>query len=109
MPKGDYLGEFEQLVLLALLRLGDTAYGVTIRRELSERAERDVSFGTVYSTLDRLEEKGFISSRMGEPTAERGGRAKKYFKIEAAGEHALRRSRETADRMWAGLPIPGTA
>lgn len=110
MPKGDYLGEFEQIVLLAVLRLRNDAYGVTIRREIAERAGRDVSFGAVYSALDRLEEKGFVSSRMGDPTPERGGRAKKFYKIEAPGARALNQARETADRMWAGLgPIAGVA
>jgi len=103
MAKGDTLGEFEHLVLLALVRLGDTAYGVPIRRELAKRTGRDVSIGAVYTTLDRLERKGFASSRQGEPTAERGGRAKKYFRIEAAGQHVLDRSWRSLIRMREGL------
>ncbi len=87
--KGNYLGEFEELVLLALIRLGDDAYGVTIRREIEERAMRPTSIGAVYATLDRLEEKGMVSSRIGEATPQRGGRPKRYFKIEASGEMAL--------------------
>ena len=103
MGKGDSLGEFEHLVLLALVRLGDTAYGVPIRRELAERAGRDVSIGAVYTTLDRLERKGFVSSRKGEPTAERGGRAKKYFRIEALGQLAIESSWKAIVSMRRGV------
>ena len=85
----DYIGEFEELVLLAILKLGADAYGVSISDALEE-ADRAVSIGALYTTLSRLEEKGLISSRIGEPTIERGGRAKKFFKVEAAGERALR-------------------
>src|ERR1700722_6200926 len=88
------LGQFEELVLLALMRLRENAYGVPIRREIAERTGHDVSFGAVYTTLDRLEQKGYISSRIGDPSRERGGRAKRYFRIEAPGERALERSRE---------------
>ena len=107
MGKNDSLGEFEQIVLLALLRLRATAYGVSIRREIAERTGRDIAIGAVYTTLDRLERKGFVSSTVGEPTPERGGRAKRYYKIEAPGQRALHRSRETMNRMWDGLvPSP---
>ncbi len=107
MAKGDNLGEFEQIALLALIRLRANAYGASIRQEIAERTGRDVSVGAVYTTLERLERKGFVSSARGEPTPERGGRAKRYYKIEAPGEHALQKSRETMDRMWAGLvPAP---
>lgn len=107
MGKSDSLGEFEQLLLVALLRLRSDAYGVTIRREIVERTGRDIAIGAVYTTLDRLERKGFVSSSLGEPTAERGGRAKRYFKIEAPGERALNRSREAMASMWDGLvPSP---
>jgi len=99
MAKGDYLGEFEQIVLLALLRLRDNAYGMTIRREILKRTGREVSIGAVYATLDRLEQKGYVSSRQGEATPERGGRAKRYFRIEAPGRRALNSSRETIARM----------
>jgi PadR family transcriptional regulator PadR len=71
------LGELEQLVLLAILRLGDDAYGITVQQEIAERGARPVSLGAVYSTLSRLEEKGFVSTRTGEPTPTRGGRRKK--------------------------------
>jgi len=93
------LGEFEKLVLLALLRLGEKAYGVPIRREIAERAGRDYSIGAVYTTLDRLQAKGYVTSRLGDPTPERGGRAKRYFTIEAPGIRALNHSRDTVARM----------
>jgi PadR family transcriptional regulator PadR len=95
----DRLGRFEELVLHAVARLGDGAYGVPIRRQIADWTERDVSFGAIYTTLERLERKGYVSSRTGEPTPERGGRAKKYFRIEAPGIRALERSRETIIRM----------
>ena len=104
MGKGDFLGEFEQLVLLALLRVGEGAYGMTVRREIEERAARDVSIGAVYATLDRLEEKGMVKSHRGEPTDERGGRAKKCFRITGAGAKALERSQEAVRQMLEGLP-----
>ena len=107
MAKSDNLGEFEQIALLALVRLGANAYGASIRQEIAERTGRDVSVGAVYTTLERMEQKGFVSSARGAPTPERGGRAKRYYKIEAPGAHALQRSRETMDRMWEGLvPAP---
>jgi PadR family transcriptional regulator PadR len=98
-----HLGEFEQLVLLAVVRLKGEGYGVTLRRELEERAERRCSLGAVYATLDRLETKGYVSSREGEPTAERGGRAKRLFRIEPRGMRALVAARRTLERMWDGL------
>lgn len=98
-----HLGEFEQLVLLAVARLEDRGYGVTLRQEIEERAGRRCSLGAVYATLDRLEAKGFVSSWEGEPTAERGGRAKRLFRLEPLGARALRKARETLDRMWDGL------
>ncbi len=107
MAKGDNLGEFEQIALLALIRLRANAYGARIRAEIAERTGRDVALGAIYTTLERLERKGFVSSARGAPTPERGGRAKRFYKIEAPGERALQRSRETMDRMWEGLvPAP---
>jgi PadR family transcriptional regulator len=103
MSKGDYLGEFEQIVLIALLRLGRTAYGMAVRREIEERTGRQVSIGAVYSTLQRLEGKGYVTSFTGEPTAARGGRAKRFFRIEADGERSLQRAQEAIDRMMEGL------
>lgn len=97
------LGEFEQMVLLALLRLRDNAYGVTIRAEIERRAGREVSIAAVYTTLDRLEKKGLLSSRVGEPTAQRGGRSKRYFRLEPAGAEALAASYRSYKGMVAGL------
>jgi DNA-binding PadR family transcriptional regulator len=108
MAKGGYLGEFEQIVLLAALRLGKNAYGVTIWEEIEKRTGRPVMLGAVYATLDRLEAKRYISSKVGDPTPERGGRAKRFFKITAQGSAALERSREILASMWAGLdPVRG--
>ncbi len=107
MGRSDSLGEFEQVALLALIRLRADAYGTRIRQEIAERTGRDVSLGAIYTTLERLERKGFVSSARGAPTPERGGRAKRFYKIEAPGARALQRSRETMDRMWEGLvPAP---
>jgi DNA-binding PadR family transcriptional regulator len=97
------LGDFEQLVLLALVRLGDRAYGVAIHQELVERGGRDVSVAAVYKTLERLEDKGFAASSLGEPTAERGGRRKKFFQIRPAGRRALRHAIASLRRMTDGL------
>jgi PadR family transcriptional regulator PadR len=103
MPRGDLLGSLEQIVLLALMRLESDAYGMTVRREIEARTGRNISIGAVYVTLARLEAKVYVSSSVGEPTAERGGRAKRFFRIEADGERALRASQEAVRRMTAGL------
>src|SRR5262245_857746 len=97
------LGEFEQLVLLALLRLGRDAYGATVRREIESRAGREVAISAVYTTLERLERKGYVRSRIGEPTAERGGRRRRHFELRPAGAHALRAAYEAFTGMAAGL------
>ncbi len=108
MTKREYLGEFEHLVLLAVMRLGPSSYGVTIREEIESRSGRGVSLGAIYPTLDRLEAKGFVSSYTGEPTGERGGRSKRHFQVEPAGEKALHRSREVLAALWDGFePEPG--
>jgi len=99
----DTLGEFEQLLLLAIVHLGPDAYGVTIRQEVEARTGRDVAIGALYTSLDRLERKGFVRSTMSEPTADRGGRSKRCFSIKPAGATALRQSRERLARMWDGL------
>lgn len=99
------MGEFEQIVLLALLQLDNDAYGMEVRQEIEERTGREVSYGAVYTTLDRLEQKGFVTYRMGEPTPERGGRARKYFSVEPAGRDALRATRRALDVMWEGLAV----
>jgi len=105
MTKRDYLGEFESVVLLAVARLGSEAYGMRIRREIHERAERDVSIGAVYATLERLESKGYVSSSEGEPVPAREGRARRYFVLTGAGVLALRAFRQIQNRMWAGLRL----
>jgi DNA-binding PadR family transcriptional regulator len=97
------LGEFEQLVLLALVHLGDEAYGVAVQAEIGRRTGRQTSFGTVYTTLARLEEKGLIASRLGDPTPERGGRRKRFFLISASGRRALRASLRAIRTMTRGL------
>lgn len=99
----DHLGDFEYAVLLATLRLGDDAYGVSIRDEIASRSGRESSLGAVYTTLDRLEGKGFVASRMGLPTAVRGGRRKKLCRLTAAGERALSLTWDAQRRMADGL------
>jgi DNA-binding PadR family transcriptional regulator len=103
MPRGELLGSLEYIVLLALVRLESNAYGMTVRREIENRTGRNISIGAVYATLERLEAKGYASSFVGEPTAERGGRAKRLFRIEADGEQALRASQEAIRKMTVGL------
>jgi DNA-binding PadR family transcriptional regulator len=97
----DVLGEVEHLVLLALLRLGDAQYGVPILDEIEARTGRTPSRAAVYIALQRLESKGLLTSRLGASTAERGGRARRYFKLEPAGIEALRESRQALVNMWA--------
>src|ERR1700757_3567459 len=92
MPDRDYLGEFEHIVILALLRLEDRAYGVTVRQEIELRTRREVSIGAVYATLERLESKGYVRSHRGEPTPERGGRSKRFFRVTADGVGAVSRT-----------------
>jgi DNA-binding PadR family transcriptional regulator len=101
--KGSYLGEYEEVVLLAVLQLGKDAYGRSIRELLDEVGERFTSIGALYATLDRLERKGFISSRQGEATPERGGRAKRYFKVEGTGVLALREGRRIRQKLARGI------
>ncbi len=97
------LGDLEELVLLAVLRLGENAYGAAIREELKQRADRAVSVSTIYVTLMRLEEKGYARSWMGEPTGERGGKAKRYFEIRPEGMDGLEATRTIRERMWEGV------
>ncbi len=97
------LGELEQLILLAILRLGDDAYGVTIRAELGERAGRAIAPGALYTALERLETKGLVTSRLGDPTPQRGGRAKRYVRVTSAGLQALRRAVRAYERMLEGF------
>lgn len=103
MAKGDFVGEFELYVLLALAHQGDEAYGVTIRREIEERTGRTIAIGAVYATLARLEEKGLVQYRISDPQPVQGGRSRKYFTLTAAGTRALRHSTAMLARMMAGL------
>ena len=106
MPVHSGIDKIEEMVMLAVVHLGTNAYGVTIRGEIEKRSGRDLSYATIYKVLDRLEQKGFLSSRLGERTPTRGGRAKKCFRIEAPGERALREEREAMNHLWAdALPL----
>src|SRR5690348_10238640 len=104
MPNRAYLGEFELMVMLVLVRLGESAYGVPISRAIEEISGREISLGSVYAALERLEEKGFVISNVGEPTPERGGRAKRYFRVTNAGLRQVRKTRQTLIDLWRGLP-----
>jgi len=101
------LGDLEELVLLAVLRLGNHAYGARIREELQTHAGRSASISTIYVTLMRMEEKGLSLSWLGEPTNERGGKAKRNFAVTPEGTRALEASKSVRDRMWAGLSPAG--
>jgi PadR family transcriptional regulator PadR len=101
------LGEFEQVVLLAILRLNDDAYGVTIRAEIENCTGREPASGALYTTLDRLEEKGLLRSRTGNPTHARGGRAKRYFTVSASGLKAVTQAQRSYQRLLEGLELPG--
>jgi len=105
MGQEKFLGEFEQFILLAVLRLEDGAYGTAVRQLLSDLISREVSVGSLYTTLERLEKKGLITSWMGAATAERGGRAKRYFRVTAEGNAALRRSKQALEQMWQGVEL----
>jgi DNA-binding PadR family transcriptional regulator len=105
MSGRDYLGEFEHIILLALLRLEDRAYGVTVRQEIEFCTKREVSFGAVYATLDRLEAKGYVKSSLGEATPERGGRSKRFFRVTAKGLTAVNRTHRALQSMTEGLDL----
>ena len=100
-----YIGEFEQIVLLAVLRLGDEAYGVPMREEIEKRTGRHVTVGALYATLDRLESKGLLHSWFADPTPQRGGRSKRYFKLLPKGVEALSAAKAMLDRMWHGVRL----
>lgn len=95
-----YLGEFEELVLLTIAAFGDEAYGVAIKEDIEQRADRSISIGALHSTLTRLEEKDFITSHLGGATSERGGRKKRFFNLTAAGKMALAKSKSLRDELW---------
>src|SRR5947208_2560574 len=98
------IGNFELMVMLALIRLGENAYGVPISQEIEKRSGREVAIGSVYAALERLEAKGLVSSELGEATAERGGRAKRYFHITGKGLKELRETQRALMKLWQGLP-----
>jgi len=103
--KRDFLGEFEELVLYAIDGLADNAYGVTIREVIEKKGERSTSYGAIYATLDRLETKGYVKSCLGEATAERGGRAKKYYTVAAPGLKALNDTQTARDNVKRGFDL----
>lgn len=107
MSKGTFLGEFEQVVLLAVQRLEGQGYGMSIRREIEKRTSRGVSIGGIYATLERLEKKGYLESWKGDSTPVRGGRSRRHFELRPEGGEALLRSRGMLDRMWDGVEIAG--
>lgn len=104
MKTPTYLSDFELIAMLALLRLGDNAYGVPIAREIEEQTKREVKLGSVYAALERLGEKGFVASELGAPSPERGGRAKRYFHVTKQGVREVRATRKTLMRLWQGVP-----
>ncbi len=104
LKRRENLGNFELMVLLALMRLEDDAYGLPILHEIETRIGRAVALGSVYAALARLEAKGFVTSRMGEPTPERGGKAKRYFRVTGAGIREVRGVRRALVSLWDGLP-----
>lgn len=105
MTKRKFLGEFEQVVLLAVARQRGEGYGMSLRREIEANADRTVSIGAIYATLERLEEKRYVRSHEGDSTPERGGRARRHFAITRAGSKALLRSREMLEGMWDGVDL----
>ena len=104
--KGDRLGEFEELTLLAVLALGDAAYGVAVQQHLEREAAREVSLGPVYAALERLERKGYLRSTMGDPTPERGGKRKRLFAVTKSGMATLRNMRQVRESMWKAVESP---
>jgi DNA-binding PadR family transcriptional regulator len=104
MTGRSYLGEFELMILLTVIHLGDEAYGVPISRELEAHRGRDVAVGSVYATLERLEGKGLIASSLGDPTPERGGKAKRYFRVTREGLRQVHNTRRVLKQMWRTLP-----
>jgi PadR family transcriptional regulator PadR len=107
MRESNYLGEFELMVLLTIVRLKDDAYGVPLTRELAMARGREVSAGSVYAALERLEIKGLIASQLGESTPERGGRAKRYFRVTEDGLRSIHETRRVLSKLWRSLPSTG--
>ncbi len=105
MSRNSFLGEFEQIILLTVARMGDAAYGMAIRQEMEQRVGRRVAIGSVYAALDRMERKGYVRSKVGDPTPTRGGRAKRFYELRAPGVEAVRRARSIMDGLWDGLEL----
>ena len=105
MSKRSFLGEMELMVLLAVVRLEDEAYGVPISKELLSLAGREVALGSIYAALDRLQQKRLVTSSLGDPTPERGGRAKRYFRVTPTGVRALKMTRTALTNLWSGIPV----
>lgn len=105
MAKNDKIGEFEELILMAVARLGENADAVGIRDTVEEVAERRTSFGAIYTTLDRLEEKGFIKIHQGGPSLQRGGRTRRFYRMEGAGVLALTEAQQVRERMMSGVNL----
>lgn len=103
----NYIGEFEELVLLAILSQGENAYGVTIHRAMEDATNRSITIGSLYTTLSRLEEKGLVQSWLGEPTVERGGRAKRHYKLNGAAQTLLKEVQATRNRLLGLAPLGG--
>ncbi len=104
MPNRSYLGEFELMILLTVINLGEEAYGVPVSRELERYRGRDVVVGSVYAALERLEAKGLVRSAIGEPTPERGGKAKRYFSVTREGLRQVQETRRVLSQLWQALP-----
>lgn len=109
MGRDGFVGAFEELVLLAVIRGAGRGYGMTVRREIEDRTGRDITIGAVYATLDRLEKKGWVASEVGESEAERGGRARRYFRVMPAGVQALQTLRAARDGLWDGVDLDDVA
>jgi PadR family transcriptional regulator, regulatory protein PadR len=99
-----FLTDFELMIMLAILRVGEAAYGVPIAREIEETGGRTVLLGAIYTALDRLEQNGLVTSAMGDPTPERGGRAKRFFKVTAKGLRAIKDAQRALTALWTGIP-----
>lgn len=104
MGRRDRLEPVDLVAMLAMMRLGEDAYGVSIAREIEETTGRTLAFASLYLTLDRLEQNGLVRSELGEPTAERGGRAKRYFQVTAKGLAEVKAARRSLTKMWSGIP-----
>jgi PadR family transcriptional regulator, regulatory protein PadR len=104
MRRRDYLGSFELMVLLTVMHLGEDAYGVPISEELEAETGHEIAVASVYAALQRLEDKGLVNSRFGDPTPERGGRAKKFFKVTGKGLREARNTHRALTRLWRNIP-----